>query len=207
MAPLNYATLGGVKRKLGITDTADDDVLADIIADVNLDVEDMTGRQVGPGTVTNELIDGYDALEGGRCLPYPKGIRSVTKLEVAATTGDTFYEVPATDIFIQPGEHLRQPDWPGFEIWMTDIPSSSNSLPVFLPGFNNIRLTANIGWASIPSTIVSAAETTAARTFHARQGGTFEGSDELGERDFRTLWRGNDIRTIRRYARKDVEII
>lgn len=207
MAPLAYATRGGVKRKLGITDTADDDILDDIIADVNLDIEDMTGRAIGPGTVSGELIDGYDALENGACLPYPKGIRSISSLEVAATTGDTFYEIPSSDFFIRPSSYQRQPDWPGFEIWLTDIPSTGNSLGVFLPGFENIRLSAAIGWVSIPSTIVSAAETTAARTFHARQGGYVEGSDEVGERDFRTLWRGNDIRTVRRYARKGVEII
>jgi hypothetical protein len=66
--PLDYATLGGVKRRMEITDSDDDAVLADIIADVNLDVEDMTARQIGPGTVSGELIDGYDATERGLCI-------------------------------------------------------------------------------------------------------------------------------------------
>jgi hypothetical protein len=201
--PLAYATLGGVKRRLDITDTNDDAVLADIIADVNQDVEDMTGRAIGPGTVTSELIDGDDAVEDFRCLVYPKGVRTITKLEVATERAGTFTEVTA-DALLRPSAYLRQPDWPAFEIWL----ASDSSDPIFYPGEENIRLTAAIGWASIPSTIVSAAETTAARTFLSNRTGTLaEGSDELGVRNFRTLWRGFDIRTVQRYAHKSVEII
>ena len=108
--PLDYATLGGVKRRLDISDSNDDDVLLDIIADVNQDIEDITGRAIGPITLTNELIDGYDALEGGRCILYPKGIREVTTLEVATMTGGDFNTVPSSDLFLRPTQHLRQPD-------------------------------------------------------------------------------------------------
>jgi len=207
MAPLAYATLGGVKRKLSITDTVDDTVLADIIADVNQDVEDMTGRQVGPATVSGELLDGHDALEDGRCLLYPKGIRTVTTLEVASGTNEAFSSVPAADIFLQPPAHLRQPDWPAFEIWMTDVPSATNTLPVFLPGYRNIRLTATVGWVAIPSTLTSAAETTAVRTFLSNRSGSTEGSDEIGVRNYRALWRGQDLQTVQRFALKSVEIV
>lgn len=207
MPPLAYATRGGVKRRLGITDDVDDDVLDDIISDVNLDVEDMTGRQIGPGTVTDELIDGYDALEGGLCLPYFKGVRSITKLEVASGTGEDFSTLPSTDYFIRPGPSQRQPDWPGFEIWLTDRPTASNTLGVFLPGFDNIRLNAAIGWAAIPSTLTSAAETTAVRTFLSNRGGGPEGTDATGVRNYRALWRDLDLGTVRRYTVKSVEII
>lgn len=205
MAPLAYATLGGVKRRLGITDTNDDDVLRDIIADVNLDVEDMTGRAIGPGTVSGELIDGYEALESGRCLLYPKGIRSISSLETADYTGDTFTAVPATDYVLRPSTHLRQPDWPAFEVWLTDVPTTGPGC--FMPGYDNVRLSAAIGWAAIPSTLITAAEVTAARTFNSNRGGFVEGSDEVGERNYRALWRGMDIRTVQRYRWKAVEII
>ena len=204
MAPLAYATLGGVKRRMGITDTTDDEVLADIIADVNLDVEDMTGRAIGPGTVSGELIDGYDALEGGRCLLYPKGIRAISTLEVGDYTGDAFSTVPTADYVLRPSTHMRQPDWPAFEVWLTDIPTTGPGL--FYPGFDNIRLSATIGWAAIPSTLIAAAEVTAARTFLSNSGGFVEGSDEVGERNYRTLWRGMDIRTVKRYTWKSVEV-
>jgi hypothetical protein len=208
VAALEYATLGGVKRRLDITDSTDDAVLSDIIADVNLDVEDLAYRQIGPSTVTNELLDGFDALEGGRCLLYPKGIRTITTLEIATATGEDFATVPSTDVFIEPAPYLRQPDWPGFEIWMTDTPTSTNtSSTVFLPGFRNIRLTGEIGWAAIPSTVTSAAETTATRTFLSNRGGDSEGSDELGVRNFRALWRWQDLRTVNRYSLKSVEIV
>lgn len=204
--PLDYATRGGVKRRQGITDTNDDALIDDIVADVNLDVEDMTGRAVGPSTVSGELLDGFDALEDGRCLLYPKGIRSVTLLEVASGTGESFSTVPAADIFLRPTTHLRQPGWPAFEIWMTDVPSASNTLPVFLPGFANIRLGADISWAAIPSTLTSAAETTAARTFLYRAGWHVEGSEQVGTRSYRALWSDLDLRTVRRYTLKSVEI-
>ena len=207
MVALAYATLGGVKRRMEITDSTDDAVLADIIADVNLDVEDMTGRQVGPGTVSAELLDGYDATEDGMCLEYPKGLREITTLEVAATTGADFATVPAADIYLRPSSYLRPPDWPAFELWMTDTPSSTNTVPVFNPGLENIRLTADIGWAAIPSTLISAAEVTVMRTFLSNRGGHVDGSDELGERSYRALWRGWDVRTVKRYALKSVEII
>jgi len=207
LAALDYATLGGVKRRMEITDTDDDDVLLDIIADVNLDVEDMTGRPIGPTTATAQLIDGYDAVEDGRCLVYPRGIRSVTTLEVASGTGADFNTVPAADIYVRPSEYARQPDWPAFEIWMTDSPSASNAMPYFAPGIDNIRLTGLTGWAAIPETITSAAEVTVARTFLSNRGGFTEGDEELGERSYRALWRGMDIRTIKRYTLKSVEII
>ena len=199
-----YATLGGVKRRMGITDTVDDEVLLDIIADVNLDVEDMTGRVIGPGTVTNELIDGYDAIEGGQALLYPKGIRAVTSFEVADQTGGTFSAVPLTDIVLRPSTYLRQPDWPAFEIWMTDVPTGD--VATFPGGIDNLRMSASIGWAAIPSTLVSAAEVTVARTFNSSRGGFVEGSEDTGERNFRALWRGMDIRTVLRYKWKAVEI-
>jgi hypothetical protein len=206
MPPLDYATRGGVKRRMEITDSTDDEVLDDIVADVNLDIEDMTGRQIGPGTVSGQLLDGFDAIEGGLCLEYPKGLRSVSSLEVASTTGGTFSAVDSGDIYLRPSEHLRQPDWPSFELWLTDIPSSGTALPVFMPGRDNIRLSADIGWAAIPSTITSAAEVTVMRTFLSNRGGHVDGSDELGERSFRALWRMWDVRTVKRYALKSIEI-
>ena len=209
MAPLDYATLGSVKTRLGITDTTDDTLLTQLVADMNAAVEDITGRAIGPLTITNELLDGYDALEEGRCLPYPKGIRSITTLEVASTTGGTFSTVPAGDVFLRPHAGLRQPDWPAFEIWMSDIPAASNTLPVFLPGYANIRLTGAAGWAAIPSTLTKAAETTVARWFVARNSGgeDAEGSDDVGLSRVTQYISGQDLATIRRYQWRSVEIV
>jgi hypothetical protein len=131
----------------------------------------------------------------------------VSSLEVASTTGGTFSAVPADDIFLRPSSYLRPPGWPAFELWLTDTPSSTSTLPVFLPGHDNIRLSAAIGWAAIPSTLISAAEVTVMRTFLSNRGGHADGSDELGERTYRALWRGMDIRTVKRYSLKSIEIV
>jgi hypothetical protein len=202
MAPLAYATLGGVKQRMGIDDTVDDALLTIIIADVNQDIEDMAGRQVGPGTVTDELIDGHDAIEDGRCLLYPRGLRTVTKLEMADERGGTFTDV-TSDVMLRPLAYLRQPDWPAMEMWLDD----DAAIPIFLPGYENVRLTAAIGWAAIPSTLTAAAETTALRTFLSNRGGYPEGSDDTGIRNYRALWRDVDIQTVHRFAYKVVEII
>lgn len=206
MAPLAYATLGGVKRKLGITDAVDDAVLTDIIADVNQDVEDIAGRQIGPTTVTDETLDGYFAIEDGMCLLYPKGIRSVSAFSIADGTGESFTSIPSSDIVLLPPSYLRQPDWPAFEIWMSDEPTGAYTY--FPDGYANLKMTAAVGWAAIPSTLTSAAETVAARTFLANRGGSSsEGSEETGIRQYRTLWRGTELSTLRRFSLKSVEII
>lgn len=202
MAPLAYATLGGVKQRMDVTDTVDDALLTIIVADVNQDVEDMTGRAIGPGTVTAELLDGDDAIEEHRCILYPKGLRTVTKLEIASERGGTFVEV-TSDVLLRPSAYLRQPDWPAMEMWLADDADE----PFFYPGQENIRLTAAIGWVSIPSTLTAAAETTALRTFLSNRGGYPEGSDDTGIRNYRALWRDVDLRTVARFTQKTVEII
>jgi hypothetical protein len=48
----------------------------------------------------------------------------------------------------------------------------------------------------------------AARTFLSNRGGsTIEGSDDTGVRQYRVMWRGTELSTLRRFSLKTVEIV
>lgn len=204
-----YITSTTLKRRLGITDSTDDTLIGEIVNEVNQFIETRTGRILSPVTHTAVLFDGYDAIEGGRCLHIPQGIRSISLLEVTATTGGTFSTVPSTDYFIRPTAHERDPGWPGTEVWMTDIPSAANSLPVFLPGYANIRLTGTGGWAAVPDDIAAIAMRCGVSAWRGRSS---SGTDDFsagtdGERTFSAALSGKDWKTLERYRVKTVHII
>ena len=104
-----YCTLYNAKQRLGIaaTDTTDDENLFEFIDAASSWITGKTGRSFLPdptsGTTTY-LFDGNDAIEYGRCLLIPRGIRSITTLKVATNTGATLQTVPSTDYFIQPND-------------------------------------------------------------------------------------------------------
>lgn len=177
-----YANIGGVKARLGITDTTQDTILTTICGAVNGWLEMRMRRSVGSTTTTVLTFDGRSALENGRCILVPIGVQSVSLLEVAAVTGDPFVTVPASDYFIRPLIQDREPGWPGFEVWMTDIPSSANTLPVFTPGYANVRMTGVYQWAVTPPELIQVAEIAVVRAWQARQSGESDmtGSAELG---------------------------
>lgn len=179
-----YASLSGVKLRL-FNSTAphvQDAVLVPIINAVNDWIETRTGRSIGSTTTTTLTFDGWDAIENGRCMLVPQGVQSLSLLEVGAFTGDAFVTVPATDYFVRPNIQQREPGWPGFEVWMTDIPSAANTLPVFLRGYGNIRMTGAFQWATTPQALIQVGEVAAVRAWQARQSGQSDttGSDELG---------------------------
>lgn len=196
-----YAVLANVKSRLGITDTTDDTVLTEICNETNQMVEEFTGRVLAPLTYTNALFDGYNAFEDGRCLLIPFGILTVTTLETASYTGGPFQTVPATDYFIRPTAQERLPSEPGYELWMTDIPSASNQIPYFLSGFANVRLNGTGGWAATPDDVTMVAENYAVALYRARGAG---GSDEFtlgadGVRRFSRLMSSDDVRILEKY--------
>ena len=192
-----------------ITTTTHDSLLSGMCDQVNALVESIAGRALGSSTVTAEKLDGWDALEGGRVILYPKGVRSISSLEVAAYTGDSYVTVPSTDWFLRPTANLRTPGWPAFEIWMTDIPASSNSLPTFEGGFDTIRMTADIGWAQMPLEVREVAEVTVVRAWQARQAGQTDeaGTDENGTSTISRYLSGRDMQTLMRYRWRSIEIV
>lgn len=213
--PATYASLEDAKQRLNIpsTDTTDDENLLQFCVNVTAFIENYTHRQFLPdapdGTSTTYTFDGYDAVESGRCLLIPTGIRSISLLEVATTTGGTFQTMTSGDYFIRPTVQERDPGWPGTEVWITDIPTAGDPVPFFPPGFANVRITGTFGWAACPSEIEDVALTLVVSKWRSRSaagGDTFQiGPD--GERSFERLLSYEDKQTLRRYQMRPLVIV
>lgn len=204
-----YATKADLKVRLSITDTTDDTLLQSICDWANAGIESFTKRVLAPITYTAALFDGYDAVENGRCLMIPRGIRTISSLQVAPNTGGTFTTVASGDYFIQPNDQERDPGWPGTELWLSDIPSGATSLPIFLPGFSNIRITGTGGWAAQPDDVIDVALNVAVAKWRGRSaigGDTFStGTD--GERTFTRYLSYEDKATLSRYMLRQPVVI
>lgn len=185
--PYPYATLAAVKLRLfgdATTVTTDDPILAAMCEQTNARLELYTRRAIGSSTVT-QTVNGYSnidmqPLENGHLLLFKDGIRNVGSLQLAAYTGGSFSTVPATDYFILPASNERQPGWPGFELWMSNVPSASNSLPYVQVGFSNVLITYDAGWDAMPADVREVAETATVRAYQRRQVGE---SDQTGAPD------------------------
>lgn len=179
-----YAQLPGVKVRLGrlTTDTKDDELLQKFCDQVNQQVETRLRRPVCPVPSATYLFNGFDALDRGRTMYIPWGVRSVDLLRVAPQTNGTLLTVAATDYLILPSLMYRTPvGAPGDRIAFVDIPISGIT-SVFYPGQLNVELTMTCGWDAIPDDLVDCAETTTVRAFQARRTGQGDtsGSDDLG---------------------------
>ena len=164
----------------------------------------------GTAVVRCLLFDGDSVLENGRLLMQANGIVSATALEVAFYTGGTYNLIPATDWFLRPLPMDREPGWPATELWMTDIPTATNSAPRFNRGYGTTRLSGvALGWPAIPSEIIGLALTVVISMYRARGAG---GSDMMtigsdGSRTFERLLGTQDYRTLQRYRDKQPSII
>lgn len=203
-AVLAYAVLADAKARLNITSTDHDSDLTSLCNQVNGWIESYTGRVIGPDPTGSYTQDGFGALENGHLYLFPRGIRALTKLEVAPYTGAAFLTVPATDYFLRPSGPDLQPGWPYTEVWMTNIPSASNTLPYFAPGYDNVRFTGTFGWSAIPDEITQVALNCVVSAYRLRASG---GGDSMtigpdGERTFERVLGYVDRQTITRFRIK-----
>lgn len=187
-----YATTALVKARLGLgtADTVDDTLLGQIVDGVNGWMDDEIGRSIAPDDAATYVFDG----DGSDMLYIPNGIRSVTTLTIADTTGGT--GVPETNHVILPRVQDRRPGWPGFWLRLTDI------APVrFWDAYGNVSITGNFGWAETPDSLVDVALTVAVRAWHARQTGQADivGNDESGAPLVSRFVSFRDRKTIQRY--------
>jgi len=171
---VGYASLDDVKQRLQrVTDTTDDELFAEYIDQATDYIRGYIGRDlIDTGTVYT--FDGYDATHGGRVLLVPRGVRSLSLVETAATTGAAFTTVTATDYLLRPTTHDRSPGWPATELWLTD---NAASLITFPRGYDNVRLTGTFGFSPIPRRVEEVALNLVVRMYASRQAGQ---SDLLG---------------------------
>lgn len=173
MTALSYATRDGVKTRLGLgtADTVDDDLFDTLTGQINGWMEEQMGRQVGPIASATYTFDG----DGSDELYVPLGIRSLTQLKIADTTGGTL--VAETNFVLLPRVQNRRPGWPAFYIKLTDL------APVrFWEAYSNVEATMTAGWDSIPTALTEVGEVAVVRAWHARKNGQTDivGNDESG---------------------------
>ena len=176
-----YATTAAVKARLfaaGVTDTADDTLIATLCDQVNQFIESPwgCGRIVAPISSATYLLDG----DGRGTLYFPKGIRAITDLQVGSYTGATRDVIAATDYWLRPLVQDRPPGWPAFYVKFSDYPAGTHRL--FPTGYETVSMTCTAGWAAIPDDLTGVALTTVVRAWHARPNGQADvvGTDDTG---------------------------
>lgn len=207
MSAQSYTSATAIKARLSITDLSDDTLLGTLATEVNSWLEVKIGFPVGPITSEERKFDGSRMIHGGRALScYPFGVRSVTAMSVASSTGGSYTALTvATDIFLRPATHDRKTDWPAFEIWLSD----TGSQPVFpgQVGFDLAKVTGTWGWAAIPSELSSIATRLGVALWRRRSAGAGQyaetegdvdqvAAEELSASDWRTIWEYEQLRDI-----------
>jgi hypothetical protein len=160
------------------------------------------------------LRDGFDACSGddivpGRVLIEQRGIVSLTALEIASFTRGPFSLIPATDWFLRPVIQDRDAGYPATELTMTNIPSPTNSIPAFFPGYGNVRLWGVMGWPVEPDDVKGIAERVVVALWQMKAGGgayqVAAGSDNFEA--IPHLLSLDDWRTIKGYTVKTIGVI
>lgn len=176
-----YINRADLKTRLNIGGTAQDALLDDFVAYTNEWIEHETWRPIGPDTGGTATFDGYNSVSSdGTTLYVNQGIRTITSITVAPSTGATPVAGTVADFVILPRTQDRRPGEPGFEVRVKDV--VTGSVTRFYHGFGDIVVVGDFGWAAIPSELSELGYRVAARSWHARNAGQQDivGADEVG---------------------------
>lgn len=222
VSTFGYCTLDDVKARLNLTSTqvTYDEYLSAAIGWVSDRIDQTVGFQFYPNPASGSADFLFDAwtpagddggqsggmiTDNGRCLLIPRGIVSLTALQVATYTGGTYTTIPTTDWFLRPTAQERQPGYPFTELWITNIPAPADTTPAFFPGYATVKLQgAVLGWPAIPLSISDICQTIVVASYRARGAG---GGDsftvaEDGTRTFERMWSATDLRALGRFRLK-----
>ena len=163
--------------------SASDLTLLDTYCDQANDyIEQYVWRPIGPTSGGTATFDGYeDVSDDQRSLWVRQGIRTITSITVAPSTGATPVSGTATDFVILPRSQNRRPGWPGFEVRIKD--TVTGPVSTFGRGYGDIVLVGDLGWEAIPDSLKELAETLVVRMWHGRATGQADivGSEANGE--------------------------
>lgn len=173
--PTEYATVGNVKRRIGIgqtaADTTDDGLLETICVQTNSWLEGKIGFPVGPVASEARLFDG-SAVRWRDGVPYlncyPFGVRTVSAVRTASSTGATLTSQTASDVVARPSVQDRTSNWPAFELWVKDTASWTWTTA----GYDVNEVTATWGWQAIPPELSMIAEKLAVASYRGRSHGS-----------------------------------
>ena len=192
-------TTAQVKTRIfpsGVTDTADDTLISELIDQVSDFIEQYTGRKLVPVTSTTYVFD----TTAGYVLRVPIGIRTITSLGVNNLThqpdaSGSYTTVAATDYLLRPKVQDLPQGWPFMEVWI-----SRGTLAGTISSFGNIQngatITGTFGFAVTPPEIVRVAIDATIDLYISRKNG--EGrvvGDGMGDLD---VWK-DFFGTIGRY--------
>jgi hypothetical protein len=199
-----YATRTLLEARIGGTQTysvADQALMTTICDQVNQHIEDKTGRVLAPIASTTYLYDGDGTRSLFLPLPVDKapigGVRAITKLEVAPSTGAGFVELATTDYFLRQRVSMTAMLE---RVVLSDRPSTG--FGVFPRGMSNVRTTATAGPTAIPDDITDIALTVAQRAWNGRESGhqNVAGQDEQGRPLIARFFQLPEYETLRRYT-------
>lgn len=181
MTALAYITRDNLKAELsvGTATTTYDDLLDRYVTATNEWIEHETWRPIGPTTGGTATFDAVHDVQDG-ALYVNTGVRSISSLTVAPSTGETGVAATVADLVILPRMQDRRPGWPGFWIVFKDVVTGVVS--DFGSGYGNIVLVHDGGWAAIPAELSDLGYRVAVRAWSARNAGQQDmlGSDETG---------------------------
>ena len=167
-------TIAQVKARIfpaGVTDTADDTLLTELVEQVSDYIEQYTGRRLVPVASADYYFDTIS----GYVLRVPIGIRAITFMGVNNLThqpdsGGTYTTVAATDYLLRPKVQDGAQGWP-----FTELQISRGTLAGTISSFGNIangcKLTMTAGFAATPPDIQSVCIDAVVAAFEARKDG------------------------------------
>ena len=164
----------------GVTDTADDTLISELIDQVSDFIEQYTGRKLVAVSSTTYVFD----TMSGFVLRIPIGIRTITSMGVNNLThqpdsGGSYTTVAATDYLLRPKVQDSPQGWPFMEVWI-----SRGTLAGTISSFGNIQngctITGTFGFALTPPDIQSVAIDAVVAAYESRKNGASSviGADE-----------------------------
>lgn len=162
-----YTDIFRAKSYLSITDAVDDARLPFVVNAVNAEMTRRIGVFLGPSSDTLRLYDGADAVRNCSRLWIPGGIRTLTAVRLASTTGGSLTAATLADFLLRPkAQELRT----GMPYMRVDI--SDQSASRFDYGMDNVELTGTFGYAAVPDDLASLADMIVTRTWADRNAGS-----------------------------------
>lgn len=152
-------TIAQVKARVnpaGVSDTADDTMLTELVEQVSDWIQHFTGRKLVPITSTTYIVD----TQAGYVIRFPIGVRSVSALAVNNTahqpdTGGSYTAIAAANILLRPTASELPVGWPSTEI---RISRAATTGPLrFGTIENGASVTGTFGFAATPPDVQSVA--------------------------------------------------
>jgi hypothetical protein len=172
-ADCTLCTRDQVKTRLfpaGPTDTNDDGLIDELIAQVSDWIEDYTHRKLCPDDGATYVFD----TEAGYVMHIPRGIRAVTSMGVATLshqpdTGGTYTTIPAGDILLRPKAQDAPGGWPYTQVRISR--AHTGTVGTFATIENGCTITGNFGFAATPPAIQAVAIDAVVAAYQSRKSG------------------------------------